>query len=99
MPIVVANEVRRCTVSSSDLDDLGGLVRGADNSSVYVQPISYICVHANPSLFCVQHVPSLTFSEGFGAFLDRSQTFDRAVLGQASTVAGAWSTAASWLRV
>ena len=49
MSVGVADDIRRCTVSSSDLDDLGSLVRSTDNPSAYLQPISDHCAHANPS--------------------------------------------------
>ena len=58
MPVVVADEVWRCTVRSPYLDDLGRLIGPADNPSMYMQAITYHCVHGPPLPRVVQqHAP------------------------------------------
>lgn len=96
MPVVVADKIWRCAVCSTDLDDFGYLVRGADNACVYVQPVSHNCPHANPSPeLCPKHGPFPMLSEELGAFLDQDQTWAATVVSQASTLAGASLTAAN----
>jgi len=96
MPVVVADEVWRRTVPSPDLDDLVCLVRGADNPSAHVKPVSYNCLHDNLSQSPDNSMYLLaSVKEALSASIDRDQTLDRVVATQASTVAGASLTAAS----
>lgn len=75
MPVRVADEVGRSTVSTPDLDDLGGLIRSTDNPSTNVKLVSNNGTHAHSSPeFSPQHEPFVTHTEGLGAFLDRLQT-------------------------
>jgi hypothetical protein len=49
MSVVVAHEVRRCSVGSPNLDDLGRLVGRTGRPAVHAQPVTYYCTHDNSS--------------------------------------------------
>jgi len=49
MPVVAAHQIRRCTARSPDLDDLRRLIGRSDNPAMYVKPVTYHRVHAQPS--------------------------------------------------
>jgi hypothetical protein len=60
MAILAAHEVGRCSVRSPYLDDLGGLVGGADDPAVYVQPVTYRRSHGHSLpevLLCIMYLP------------------------------------------
>ena len=49
MTVGVADQIWRCAISSTDLEDLRRLVRGTDNPSVNVQAVTHCCAHAYSS--------------------------------------------------
>lgn len=49
LSVVVAHEVRRCSVRSPNLDDLECLVGRTCRPAVHAQPVTYYCTHGNSS--------------------------------------------------
>lgn len=49
MTVVAADEVRRPAITSTNLDDLGRLIRRTDNPAVHMQPISHYCAPVSPA--------------------------------------------------
>jgi len=64
LSVITADEVRRRSVSSSNLDDLRALVGRTDDPAVHVQPVPHCCAHGNSSHGC--SLAASTFLVGSG---------------------------------